>query len=136
MTSHTSPTCQERRGQFVGVDHLPGGGRACVRYAAPLAEVVTDFFDELKSVTRGYATMSYAPAGHRRADLVLLELRLNGEPCDALAVIVHRDAACVRAWPGATAPRRRATARRRLGDGERGAAGAKGRKDLSCAGQG
>ena len=59
----------------------------------PLAEVVSDLFDELKSRTRGYASMEYSPIGYRVSDLVLLEVKLNGEACDPLAVICHREKA-------------------------------------------
>jgi GTP-binding protein LepA len=83
---------QERRGSFVNLAYMTET-RATLTYELPLAEVVTDFFDELKSRTRGYASMEYSFIGYRRSDLVLLEVRINGDACDPLAVICHRDKA-------------------------------------------
>ncbi len=64
--------------------------RVIVSYEMPFAEIVYDFFDRMKSVTKGYASMDYHPAGYKESDLVKLDILLNGEPVDALAVIVHR----------------------------------------------
>jgi GTP-binding protein LepA len=83
---------QERRGSFSNLNYMTET-RATLSYELPLAEVVTDFFDELKSRTRGYASMEYSFIGYRRSELVLLEVKINGEACDPLAVICHRDKA-------------------------------------------
>jgi GTP-binding protein LepA len=82
----------ERRGVYKNISYITPE-RATLSYELPLAEVVTDFFDELKSRTRGYASMEYSPIGNRVSDLVLLEVKLNGDTCDPLAVICHRDKA-------------------------------------------
>lgn len=85
-----------RRGEQVRFEHL-GGGRVLLEYRLPLAEVVLDFYDKLKSCSRGYASFDYHLAGYQEADLVKLDILVNGEPVDALAVIVHRAAAYPRA---------------------------------------
>ncbi|MDR2695128.1 MAG: translation elongation factor 4 [Deltaproteobacteria bacterium] len=86
--------CEEKRGQQKNIGYVTAK-RVIVTYEMPFAEIVFDFFDRLKSVTRGYASMDYEMLGHRPSDLVRLDILLNGEPVDALAVIVHRD----RAYP-------------------------------------
>lgn len=83
---------QDRRGVFKDMAYLTEL-RTTIRYEMPLAEVVSDFFDELKSRTRGYASMEYSFIGYRQSDLVLLEVKINQEPCDPLALICHRDKA-------------------------------------------
>jgi len=81
--------CQERRGTQKDLAHH--GGRVQVRYELPLAEVVLDFHDRIKSVTRGYGSFDYDWMGYRPADLVKLDVLINGDPVDALSLIVHRD---------------------------------------------
>ena len=85
-----------RRGEQRKFEHL-GGGRVLLEYRLPLAEVVLDFYDRLKSCSRGYASFDYHVAGYEEADLVKLDILVNGEPVDALALIVHRDFAYPRA---------------------------------------
>jgi GTP-binding protein LepA len=87
--------CQERRGEQKELKFL-GEARAMVTYELPLSEVVLDFYDKLKSVTRGYASMDYEYLDFRPSNLVKLDLLINGDPVDALSIIVHRDAAYVR----------------------------------------
>jgi len=84
--------CQDRRGIFVGLDYLEEQ-RARVAYRLPLAEIVLDFYDRLKSVSRGYASLDYEFDGWREGDVVKLDILLNGERVDALSAIVHRDRA-------------------------------------------
>jgi GTP-binding protein LepA len=84
--------CQSRRGQLGGMDYL-SETRVEIRYTLPLAEIIFDFFDALKSRTRGYASLDYEEAGEQAADLVKVDILLQGEPVDAFSAIVHRDAA-------------------------------------------
>jgi GTP-binding protein LepA len=84
--------CQNRRGVFQDMKYLTKG-RTTVIYELPLAEVVTDFFDQMKSRTKGYASMEYQIIGYRENHLVKLDIMINSEPVDALAMIVHRDKA-------------------------------------------
>lgn len=84
--------CQERRGQMGGMDYL-SQDRVELHYKLPLAEIVFDFFDSLKSRTRGYASLDYEAAGQQASDLVRVDILLNGEQVDAFSAIVHRDAA-------------------------------------------
>jgi GTP-binding protein LepA len=82
--------CQSRRGALQGMDYL-SESRVELRYVLPLAEIVFDFFDALKSRTRGYGSLDYEPTGDQVADLVKVDILLHGEPVDAFSAIVHRD---------------------------------------------
>ena len=84
--------CQNRRGIFKDMKYLTQG-RTTLIYELPLAEVVTDFFDQLKSRSRGYASMEYHLIGYRENPLVKLDIMINADPVDSLAMIVHRDKA-------------------------------------------
>ena len=87
--------CEEKRGAQKSLSY-PSPSRVIVAYDLPLAEVVYDFHDRLKSVTRGYASYDYELCGYRTNDLVRLDVRVNGDPLDALAIICHRDASYYR----------------------------------------
>jgi GTP-binding protein LepA len=84
--------CQGRRGTLLGMDYL-STERVEIRYTMPLAEIIFDFFDQLKSRTRGYASLDYEPAGEEEADLVKVDILLQGQPVDAFSQIVHADEA-------------------------------------------
>ena len=84
--------CQARRGVQLGMEYL-SADRVEIRYTLPLAEIVFDFFDALKSRTKGFASLDYEPAGEEPADLVKVDILLHGEPVDAFSAIVHRDKA-------------------------------------------
>ncbi|MGN6173928.1 MAG: translation elongation factor 4, partial [Streptosporangiaceae bacterium] len=84
--------CQRRRGSLLGMDYL-SADRVEIRYTLPLAEIIFDFFDQLKSRTRGYASLDYEPAGEQEASLVKVDILLQGEPVDAFSQIVHADEA-------------------------------------------
>ncbi len=86
--------CQDKRGVFRDMKYIEGG-RVLLSYDMPLNEVIYDFFDQLKSRTRGYASFDYELKGYVKSDLVKLDMLLNGDQCDALSIIVHRD----RAYP-------------------------------------
>jgi GTP-binding protein LepA len=89
--------CQERRGIQKAIDYIgTSGTRVRVTYDMPLAEVVFDFFDRMKSVSRGYASLDYELAGYQTSELVKLDILINGEPVDALSIIVHRERAYLR----------------------------------------
>ena len=81
--------CQSRRGSLMGMEYL--GERVELRYSMPLGEIVFDFFDHLKSRTQGYASLDYEPMGDQVADLVKVDILLQGEQVDAFSAIVHRD---------------------------------------------
>jgi GTP-binding protein LepA len=87
--------CHERRGVSVGMEYI-STRRVQLTYDLPLAEIITDFFDALKSRTRGYASFDYEFKGYEVADLVRVEVLVSGEPVDALSIIVHRDKAYTR----------------------------------------
>ena len=84
--------CQQRRGALLGMEYL-GEDRVEIRYRMPLGEIVFDFFDNLKSRTAGYASLDYEPDGQANADLVKVDILLQGEQVDAFSAIVHRDKA-------------------------------------------
>lgn len=83
--------CQSRRGSLLGMEYL--GERVELRYAMPLGEIVFDFFDQLKSRTQGYASLDYEPMGEQEADLVKVDILLQGDKVDAFSAIVHKDSA-------------------------------------------
>ena len=83
--------CEDRRGRQVNLSYA--GSRAMLEYELPLNEVVFDFYDRLKSVTRGYASFDYSLADYRTGDLVKMSILVNGEPVDALSTIVHKERA-------------------------------------------
>jgi GTP-binding protein LepA len=87
--------CEEKRGTQKEIRYL-GPKRVMLSYELPLNEIVVDFYDRLKSVSRGYASMDYEIAGYRAAELVKLDVRINGEIVDAMSMIVHRDKAYLR----------------------------------------
>jgi GTP-binding protein LepA len=84
--------CQGRRGNLLGMDYL-STDRVELRYTLPLAEIIFDFFDQLKSRTKGYASLDYEPSGEQPADLVKVDILLHGEAVDAFSAIVHKDKA-------------------------------------------
>ncbi|MDD5656317.1 MAG: translation elongation factor 4, partial [Elusimicrobia bacterium] len=83
---------KERRGEYASIEYV-AGSRMLIRYHLPLCEMVVNFYDRLKSVSKGYASLDYADAGFRTSDMVRLEILIHGEPVDALSSIVHRDKA-------------------------------------------
>jgi GTP-binding protein LepA len=87
--------CQEKRGFHKGIEYLQDG-RVLIAYELPLNEIVLDFYDRLKSISRGYASLDYDFLDYRETPLVKLDILVNGEPVDALSFIIHRDQAQVR----------------------------------------
>jgi len=83
--------CKLKRGEFENMDHTTK--RVTLRYKMPLNEIVYDFFDKLKSCSRGYASLDYNDAGYVKSDLIKMDILLNGTMCDALSLIVHRSSA-------------------------------------------
>jgi GTP-binding protein LepA len=83
---------QERRGEYRGMKYI-GPTRVEFEWEFPLAEIILDFYDKLKTLSRGYATLDYEFAGYRTGDLVRLDMLINGEAVDAFSVIIHRDKA-------------------------------------------
>jgi GTP-binding protein LepA len=86
---------QDRRGEYENMTYLDEN-RVMLHYSLPLSEIIYDYFDRLKSVSRGYASLDYELSGYRPSDMVKVDILLNGEPVDALSTIVHRDRAQVR----------------------------------------
>ena len=86
---------QEKRGEYENMTYLDET-RVMIHYALPLSEIIFDYFDRLKSATRGYSSLDYELAGYRASDLVKVDILLNGDPVDALSAIVHREKATVR----------------------------------------
>jgi GTP-binding protein LepA len=84
--------CQDRRGEYVSMEQSHTD-RVVITYDLPLAEIILDFLDQLKSRTRGYASLDYEIAGYRRSDLSKLDVLINGEPVDALSFVTHRSRA-------------------------------------------
>lgn len=87
--------CQDKRGEYKDLQYLDAK-RVRLEYIIPLAEIIYDFFDTLKSRTKGYASLDYEIIGFEKSDLVKLDILLNGEPCDALSLITHREKAYAR----------------------------------------
>jgi GTP-binding protein LepA len=87
--------CQEKRGQQKNIEYMTSG-RVVITYELPFNEVVLDFYDRLKTVSRGYASLDYHVTGYWDSPLVKLDILVNGEPVDALSIIVHRDTAYAR----------------------------------------
>jgi len=85
--------CEEKRGMQQGMSYLDEGNRVILKYRLPLNEVATDFYDQLKSMSSGYASFDYDEAGYEPSNLVKMDILLNGKPVDALSVIVHKDKA-------------------------------------------
>ncbi len=82
--------CQDKRGNYLGVEYIDSS-RVNIHYEIPLAEIVYDFFDKLKSISKGYASFDYEICGYKVSDLVKMDVLINGEIVDALSVIVHKD---------------------------------------------
>ncbi len=82
--------CQDKRGNYIAMDYIDEA-RVNIHYELPLSEIVYDFFDKLKSTTKGYASFDYEPCGYKTSDLVKMSILINGEPVDALSTIVHKD---------------------------------------------
>ena len=82
--------CQDKRGQYVSLEYIDSK-RVNIHYEIPLSEIVYDFFDRLKGVSKGYASFDYELIGYKESNLVIMDILINGEPVDALSLIVHKD---------------------------------------------
>ena len=82
--------CQDKRGTFINMEYLDSS-RVNIHYEIPLSEIVYDFFDKLKSYTKGYASFDYDLIGYKTSNLVKMDILINGEIVDALSIIVHKD---------------------------------------------
>ena len=82
--------CQDKRGNYIGIDYIDTT-RCNIHYEIPLSEIVYDFFDKLKSYTKGYASFDYDLIGYKTSNLVKMDILINGEIVDALSIIVHKD---------------------------------------------
>ncbi len=87
--------CQDKRGSFINMTYIETT-RVLIEYEMPLGEIIYDFFDSLKSRSKGYASLDYEMNGYKKSDLVKMDILLNGEVCDALSLIIHRDKAYAR----------------------------------------
>ena len=87
--------CQNKRGNYIGMDYI-NETRVNIHYELPLSEIVYDFFDKLKSYTKGYASFDYEITGYKPSNLLKMDILINGEPVDALSVIIHKDFAYTR----------------------------------------
>jgi GTP-binding protein LepA len=87
--------CRDKRGIFINMEYMTAT-RVHLHYELPLSEIIYDFFDELKSRTRGYASLDYELKEYRASDLIKLDILVNGDEVDALSIIVHKDKAQVR----------------------------------------
>ena len=87
--------CQNKRGNYIGMDYI-NESRVNIHYELPLSEIVYDFFDKLKSYTKGYASFDYEITGYKASNLLKMDILINGEPVDALSVIIHKDFAYTR----------------------------------------
>jgi len=92
MVGTVMELCQERRGQYIGMEYLDEF-RVSILYDLPLCEIIYDFYDQLKSSTRGYASLDYELHGYQASDMAKLDILINGEPVDALSTIVHTESA-------------------------------------------
>ena len=92
MSVRSWSCAKSKRGEFINMEYLDTN-RVTLTYEIPLSEIVYDFFDQLKSSTRGYASFDYELSGYKQSNLVKMDILLNGEQVDALSFIVHRDRA-------------------------------------------
>jgi GTP-binding protein LepA len=84
--------CQDKRGDYIGIEYIDPT-RVNIHYEIPLAEIVYDFFDKLKSISKGYASFDYELCGYKASNLVKMDILINGDIVDALSMIVHKDLA-------------------------------------------